>query len=137
MASHKFLVIIKPDGVERRLVGEITSRFEKKGFTLTETRMLQPHISRSYIPKHFASHANMQYYDETLNFMLSGPIVVMMWYGNIAVARKIVGDTTPWKAESGTVRGDYSCTLPQNLIHCSHDVESALAETSLWAPVFE
>jgi nucleoside-diphosphate kinase len=136
MASHDFFVMIKPDGVRRGLVGEIVSRFEKKNFSLLAMKMLDPSpITTSLIMAHYASHNTMHYYQSTVDFICSGPIVVMRWHGNIQVARCITGHTLPWEAQLGSIRGDYASSFPENLIHCSHSSVDATKELELWSGV--
>jgi len=122
--------MIKPDGVKRGLVGEIISRFEKKGFELMGMRMMTP--NRQIIESHYAEHADKGFYDNLVDFTTSGAVVPMMWRGNIQVARQIIGATVPWEAKTGTIRGDFACTLPANLVHCSDSIESAKRELELW-----
>lgn len=130
MASTSFFVMIKPDGVRRNLVGEIISRFERKGFTMRymEYRM----CSRRHFEEHYREHEGKNFYDALIDFSCSGPVVAIIFEGNIQVARKIVGETIPWQADVGTIRGDFACSLPDNLVHCSDSVESAKRELALW-----
>ena len=134
MASHDFFVMIKPDGVRRGLVGEILSRFEKRNFGVKAMKMLQPSDDTTrFIEKHYESHAGMHYYEDTIKFMTTGPIVILKLYGSIQVARSIVGPTVPWEAFPGSVRGDYTCSFPENLIHCSHSPGDATKELGVWS----
>lgn len=130
MTTAPFFVMIKPDGVKRGLVGEIISRFERKGFELMGMNMKTP--TRSIIEQHYVEHAGKGFYNNLVEFTTSGMVVPMMWRGNIQVARQIVGATVPWDAQGGTIRGDYACTLPENLVHCSDSLESAKRELELW-----
>ena len=130
MATSIFFVMIKPDGIKRRLVGKIISRFERKGFELINMKMHLP--SKQIIEQHYLEHADKSFYEELIEFTTSGPVIPMLWKGNIEVARQIVGKTVPWDARKGTIRGDFACCLPQNLVHCSDTVESAKNETELW-----
>jgi len=137
MSTTDFLVIIKPDGIRRGLVGEIITRFERKGFCLSKMKLLHPDQSKDFVSEHYSQHREMGYYAETVEFVLSGPIVVMVWNGNINVAsQSVVGPTIPWEASPGTIRGDFTSTMPANLIHCSRDSVSANREVKLWTPVF-
>lgn len=130
MSSHNFFMMIKPDGVNRGLVGKILKRFEERGFHILQMKMCKP--SAELVHSHYAEHQNKTFFDELVNFTTSGKVVAMIINGNIDVARKIVGNTRPWDAKTGTIRGDYSCSLPQNLIHCSDSIESAKREIELW-----
>ena len=130
MSSIRFLVMIKPDGVQRGLVGEIISRFEKRGFTLHNMKMVIP--SKEIVEDHYEEHEGKAFFDKLVKFTCSGAVVPMIWEGNIQVARNIVGATVPWEAVKGTIRGDYACSIRSNLVHCSDTVESAQREISLW-----
>lgn len=130
MSSIRFFVMIKPDGVKRGLVGEIISRFEKKGFQLHNMKMLIP--SESQARAHYEEHQNKAFFTKLINFTCSGAVIPMIWEGNVEVARNIVGATVPWEAKQGTIRGDYACSMPANLVHCSDSPESALREIKLW-----
>ena len=131
MLTIDFFVMIKPDGVKRGLVGEIISRFEKKGFELVDMRFMVPDIE--IVKRHYAEQSVMTFFKKLVKFTCSGKVVLMKWNGNIQVAREhIVGDTIPWKAVKGTIRGDFTCSMPENLIHCSDSPESAIREIGLW-----
>ena len=124
--------MVKPDGLQRRLVGEIISRFERKGFTLLKMRRLSSTDITQVIQKHYEKHSQKMFYDKLISFITSGPIVSMIWEGNVDVAKSMVGETNPLHALPGTIRGDYSSSLPENLVHCSDDTESARQEVLLW-----
>jgi nucleoside-diphosphate kinase len=100
-------------------------------------RYLQPRQISKIIPKHYEAHRDKSFYTDLVTFSLSGPIVAMVWEGDIKVARSMVGATLPWEALPGSIRGDYACTLPQNLVHCSDCIESATREVELWEVLFE
>ncbi|MGO8673627.1 MAG: nucleoside-diphosphate kinase [Capsulimonadaceae bacterium] len=129
---ERTFLMIKPDGVRRKLVGEIISRFENKGFTLVEMRHLTP--TRELAEAHYAVHRGKPFFDSVVAFISSGPVVAMVWEGPDAVnlARKLMGATKPADAAPGTIRGDYAGTIEQNLIHGSDSVETALAEIAIW-----
>lgn len=129
-----FCVIIKPDGIKRRLVGKIISRFEKKGFEIRQIRMIDPDEEYlSLLNEHYASHSAKSYFTGLIDFMMSGRVIVMEIAGDISVARSIVGESTvPHKFPTGSIRGDYACSIPENLIHCSENVESAHREVDIW-----
>ena len=135
MATNSFLIIMKPDAVARGLVGEIITRFELRGFKLKDMRLLND--ARSYLEQHYDSFKEKSFYNDLIEFLCSGPIVVGIMNGNLETARQIVGSTIPSEAKKGTIRGDYACALPQNLIHTSHSAEEAAQEIALWSHVFQ
>lgn len=133
MAAKQLLfVMIKPDGVKRKLVGEIISRFERKGFDLLLIEVRNP--VREMIEEHYKEHRHKGFFEKLVNFTLSGPVIMMVWNGDVQVARNIVGATVPWEAEKGTIRGDLACSMDENLIHCSDSIESSKREIGLWFP---
>jgi len=125
-------LMVKPDGVQRRLVGEIIRRFEAKGFTLAGLKMLTP--TRALAEAHYAVHQGKPFFDGVVGFISSGPVVAMIWEGDdvIALSRKLVGATKPAASVPGTIRGDFANSVEQNLIHGSDSVENAEAEIKLW-----
>ena len=132
--SERSLVLVKPDGVRRGLVGQIISRFEAKGFTI-EAMKLQT-VDKQLADQHYAEHVEKGWYPELREFITSGPLVAMILSGDeaITVIRSIVGATDGRKAAPGTVRGDYSLSNQENLIHASDSAESAAREIALWFP---
>lgn len=124
--------MIKPDGVQRNLVGEIIRRFEAKGFTLVGLKMMS--VSQELAQQHYDVHKERPFFAGLIKFITSGPVVAMVWEGEgvIASARKIIGATNPLTAEPGTIRGDYGVTVGRNLIHGSDAPETAQSEISLW-----
>ena len=126
------LILLKPDAVHRRLVGEITGRFERKGLRLVGLKLLQP--GRDLAEKHYAVHKGKPFYESLLTFLTSGPTVAMVWEGREAVVccRNIMGLTDGAKAAPGTVRGDFALSVQNNLVHGSDSPENAAAEVSLW-----
>ena len=132
MATERTLSIIKPDGVQRNLVGEIIRRFEAKGFTLVGLKLMS--VSKELAEQHYDVHKERPFFPGLVQFITSGPVVAMVWEGNgvIASARKIIGATNPLNAEPGTIRGDYGVTVGRNLIHGSDAPETAQTEISLW-----
>lgn len=132
MASTSFFVMIKPDGVGRGLVGEIISRFERRGFIMQKARLIDKELCSRFIDEHYKAHSDKSFYDELISFSLTGSSMIMEWSGNLRVARNLIGSTIPWDAEAGTIRGDLACSNPANLVHCSADQESASRELSLW-----
>ena len=129
---ERTFLMVKPDGVQRRLVGEIIRRFENKGFALAGLQMLTP--SRAMAEAHYGVHRGKPFFEGVVSFISSGPVVAMIWEGEdvVALARKIIGATKPADAAPGTIRGDYANTIEQNLIHGSDSVENAEAEIGIW-----
>ncbi|MCG5057986.1 MAG: nucleoside-diphosphate kinase [Limnoraphis sp. WC205] len=129
---ERTFIAIKPDGVQRRLVGEIISRFEDKGFTLVGLKLMS--VSRELAENHYDVHRGKGFFDGLVKFITSGPLVAMVWEGDgvVAAARKMIGATNPLTAEPGTIRGDYAVSIGRNLIHGSDAVETAQREISLW-----
>lgn len=131
--------MLKPDAVFRGLIGEIFSRFERKDFVIRNMMVVDPDLSpvvREKLQAHYAEFADKSFYGELMTFLCSGPIVIAILYGNIDVARQLVGSTNPSDAEAGSIRGDYACSLPRNLIHCSHSNVDAVRENELWSDIF-
>lgn len=129
---ERTFLAVKPDGVQRRLVGEIISRFEAKGFTLVGLKFLQ--VSRELAEQHYAEHKEKPFFSGLVDFITSGPVVAMVWEGKgvVAAARKIIGATNPLNAEPGTIRGNYGIDIGRNIIHGSDAPETAQREISLW-----
>jgi len=129
---EKSLIIIKPDGVQRRLIGEIVGRIEKKGLTIAAMKMLQ--VSQELAEKHYAVHRGKPFYEPLVNFITSGPVVAMAVEGPnaITVMRKLMGKTFGFEAEPGTIRGDFGVSTQYNLVHGSDSPETAKFELSLW-----
>jgi len=129
---ERTFLAIKPDGVQRRLIGEITSRFEAKGFTLVGLKFTA--VSRELAEQHYAVHRERPFFPGLVEFITSGPVVAMVWEGEgvVAAARKMIGATNPLTAEPGTIRGDFGVNIGRNLIHGSDAIETANHEISLW-----
>ncbi len=125
-------LMIKPDGVQRNLVGEIIQRLETKGFTLVGLKLMS--VSRELAEQHYAVHKDKGFFAGLIEFITSGPVVAMVWEGEgiIASARKIIGATNPLSAEPGTIRGDFGVTVGRNLIHGSDGPDTAKEEIKLW-----
>mgnify|MGYP001946065954 CR=1 FL=1 len=134
MSQQSTFIMVKPDGVRRGLIGEIISRFERKGLTLDKIRVLT--IDEDLARRHYAEHVEKPFFPELLAFITSGPVVAMQWAGEnaVAVARKIMGATNPQEAEPGTIRGDYGLVVTENLVHGSDSPESAARELALFFP---
>src|SRR5438874_13520064 len=124
--------MIKPDGVERRLVGEIIRRFENRGLKLIGLKMLVP--DRTLAEKHYDVHRARPFFGELVEFVTGGPVVAMAWEGEQAIklVRNMMGATKPEEALSGTIRGDYTTSIQTNLVHGSDAPETAQSELALW-----
>lgn len=129
---ERTFIAIKPDGVQRKLVGEVIRRFETKGFTLIGLKFMS--VSRELAEKHYDVHKERPFFKGLVEFITSGPVVAMVFEGDgvVASARKIIGATNPLNAEPGTIRGDFGVSIGRNLIHGSDAVETAQREISLW-----
>jgi nucleoside-diphosphate kinase len=132
--SEKTLVLVKPDGVRRGLVGQILSRFEAKGFTIEAMNLRT--LDKQTADQHYAEHVEKAWYGELREFITSGPLVSLILSGDQAVdvVRLMVGATDGRKAAPGTVRGDFSLSNQENLIHASDSPESAAREIALFFP---
>ncbi|KAK7175319.1 hypothetical protein R3I93_002275 [Phoxinus phoxinus] len=130
--KERTLVAVKPDGVQRRLIGDVIKRFEQRGFRLVGLKMLQ--ASDKLLAQHYVSLQKKPFYSSLLYYMTSGPVVAMVWEGHNVVrsSRMLVGDTDPAEASPGTIRGDYSVHISRNVVHASDSVEGAEREISLW-----
>ncbi len=126
------LVIIKPDGVQRALVGKILGRFEERGLRLAALKLLQ--VDRALAEKHYAVHKGKFFYQGLVDYITASPVVAMVLEGHeaISVVRSMVGATRPWEAAAGTIRGDYALMGLRNLIHASDSPETAASEIALW-----
>lgn len=129
---ERTFLAVKPDGVQRGLVGEIVHRFESKGFTLVGLKLII--VSRELAEQHYAEHKEKPFFSGLVTFITSGPVVAMVWEGKgvVAAARKIIGVTNPLNADPGTIRGDYGIDIGRNIIHGSDAPETAQREISLW-----
>src|SRR5882724_6702390 len=129
---QRTLILLKPDCVQRRLVGAITRRFEQKGLRLVGLKLLQP--TKGLAEKHYAVHKGKPFYDSLLQFLTSGPTVAMVWQGReaVTVARNLIGATDGVKAPPGTIRGDFALSVQNNLIHGSDSPDNAALEIALW-----
>jgi nucleoside-diphosphate kinase len=129
---ERTFLAIKPDGVQRGLVGEIIRRFEAKGFTLVGMKFMK--VSRELAEEHYGVHRERPFFQGLVEFITSGPVVAMVWEGEgvIASARKLIGATNPLTAEPGTIRGDFGVNIGRNIIHGSDAPETAQQEVSLW-----
>ncbi|XP_026058932.1 nucleoside diphosphate kinase 3-like isoform X2 [Carassius auratus] len=130
--NERTFIAVKPDGVQRRLVGEIILCFERKGFKLVGMKLLQ--ASEEQLRQHYRDLKEKPFYGGLVKYMSSGPIVAMVWQGLdvVKTARKMLGETNPADSLPGTIRGDYCVEVGRNVIHGSDSVESAQREISLW-----
>ncbi|HET8739129.1 MAG TPA: nucleoside-diphosphate kinase [Acidimicrobiia bacterium] len=129
--EHTF-IMVKPDGVARGLVGEVITRFERKGLRLERIRGLT--ITDTMARTHYAEHVDKPFFPELLAFITSGPVVAMEWSGEeaVAVCRTIMGATDPKQAAPGTIRGDLGLVVTENIVHGSDSVESAARELEIF-----
>ncbi|MCC6905331.1 MAG: nucleoside-diphosphate kinase [Anaerolineae bacterium] len=129
---ERTLILIKPDGVQRGLIGEVIGRFERRGLRLVGMKFMQ--MSRELAMRHYAAHEGKPFFPGLIDYITSGPIVAMVWEGKqaIAVARKTMGITRPAEAEPGTIRGDFALEVGRNIVHGSDGPESAAGEVALY-----
>jgi nucleoside-diphosphate kinase len=132
LRMQKTLIIFKPDCVQRRLVGQILARFESKGLRIAALKLIQ--VDRALAEKHYAEHQGKPFFEGLISFITSAPVIVGVLEGNeaIAVVRTMLGATNGVAAAPGTVRGDFSISKQNNLIHGSDSAESAKREIALW-----
>lgn len=124
MSNEKTLILIKPDGVKRRLSGRILQRFEDKGMKIVASRMLT--MTKEQAEAHYSVHKDKPFFGDLVNYICSGPIIAFVFEGkdSISVSRKLCGATDGSKAEPGTIRGDFSSGIEKNIIHASDSQES-------------
>ncbi|KIL75134.1 nucleoside-diphosphate kinase [Bacillus badius] len=129
---EKTYLMVKPDGVQRGLVGEIVARFEKKGFQLVGAKLMS--VSKETAEQHYAEHKERPFFGELVDFITSSPVFAMVWEGEnvIATARQMMGATNPKDAAPGTIRGDFGVTVGKNIIHGSDSPESAEREIAIF-----
>ena len=132
MAIERTFTIIKPGALQRRLVGEIISRFESKGFRILAMKTMK--ISLETAEKHYSEHIGKDFYESLLKYMISDPAIVMVLERENAVTslRKLAGATNPDSAEPGTIRGDYGVTTKKNIVHASDSIDSAVREIAIF-----
>jgi nucleoside-diphosphate kinase len=130
--TERTLVLIKPDGVQRLLVGRILERYEQRGLKIVGLKLLA--VSRDLAEQHYAVHRDKPFFNGLVDFITSSPLVALALEGNnaIALCRAINGATRPVDAEPGSIRGDFAIEVGQNLVHASDSVENAQHELSLW-----
>ncbi|MBI2780226.1 MAG: nucleoside-diphosphate kinase [Chloroflexi bacterium] len=130
--TERTLVLVKPDGVQRLLVGHILGRFEERGLKLVGLKLV--HADRALAERHYAVHRGKPFYEGLLDFITSGPLVALALEGPNAIlaVRTMVGATRPHEAAAGSIRGDLAVETAQNLVHASDGPETATAELALW-----
>lgn len=129
---QRTFVMVKPDGVERKLVGEIIGRFERRGLRLAGMKMLS--VSRELAEAHYGAHRQKPFFEELVEFITSGPVVAMVWEGDDAVqlVRNMMGALKPAEAQPGSIRGDFTTSIQMNVVHGSSDADAAEDEVALW-----
>ena len=129
---ERTLVIVKPDGVQRGLIGEIIGRLERRGLRLAAMKFMA--VDLALASRHYAVHEGKPFYEGLIRYITSGPVVVMAWEGNKAIeaVRQTVGATNPTAAAPGTIRADLALDIGRNLIHASDKPETAAFELGLW-----
>ncbi|KAG0226767.1 Nucleoside diphosphate kinase A [Actinomortierella wolfii] len=134
MAAERTYIMVKPDGVERGLVGEIIKRFENKGFQLKALQLISP--TREILEQHYSDLKSKPFFGGLMNYMTSGPVVGMVWAGKgvVKAGRVLLGETNPLASLPGTIRGDFCIDVGRNLCHGSDSVETAEKEIALWFP---
>ena len=130
--AQRTLVLIKPDAMQRRLAGEILSRFERRGLTLRAAKLVQ--VGRELAERHYAEHREKPFFGELVDFITSTPTLALVFEGEsaISVVRTTMGATNPVNSAPGTIRGDLALAMPDNLVHGSDSPESAEREIGLW-----
>jgi nucleoside-diphosphate kinase len=129
---ERSLVLVKPDGVQRGLVGEVIARLERRGLRLVAAKFMQ--VSRELAEEHYAIHKGKPFYDGLITYITSAPVMAMVWEGPNAVAaiRQTMGATRPWEAAPGTIRHDFALEVGRNITHASDSPENGISEAALW-----
>lgn len=129
---ERTFIMLKPDAVQRGLVGVVIARFEQKGFKLAGMKLLQ--LDRTLAEEHYAEHRGKGFFESTVTFIMSSPVIAMVWEGKnvVALARELMGTTNPAKANPGSIRGMYAMDTSRNVIHGSDSVTSAEREIALY-----
>lgn len=129
---ERTFLMVKPDGVQRDLVGEIVGRFENKGYQLVGAKLMK--ITPELAEQHYGEHKERPFFGELVEFITSGPVFAMVWEGEnvISTSRLLVGATNPTESAPGTIRGDFAVTVGKNIIHGSDSPESAVREIGLF-----
>ena len=129
---ERTLVLVKPDGVQRGLIGEVIGRLERRGLRLVAAKFIQ--VSRDLAETHYAIHKGKPFYDGLIEYITSAPVMAMVWGGPNAVAaiRQTMGATRPTEAAPGSIRHDYALEVGRNLTHASDSIENGIKEIALW-----
>ena len=129
---ERTLVLIKPDGVQRGLVGEVTTRLERRGLRLIGAKFM--HVSQDLAETHYAIHKGKPFYEGLIRYITSAPVMAMVWEGPSAIAavRQTMGATRPVDASPGSIRHDFALEVGRNLTHASDSIENGVAEVNLW-----
>ena len=129
---ERSLVLVKPDGVQRALIGEVISRLERRGLRLVAAKFIQ--VSRELAETHYAIHKGKPFYDGLIAYIVSAPVMAMAWEGPNAVAaiRQTMGSTRPTEAAPGSIRHDFALEVGRNLTHASDSIENGEKEVALW-----
>lgn len=132
--SESTLILIKPGGVKRNLIGTVVARFEQRGLTISALKLLN--AGRETVEEHYAEHRERPFFKDVCDYLCSGPIVAAVVSGPSAVkaVRAMMGATNPLEATPGTLRGDFALSIEDNLTHSSSDAEAAAREIALWFP---
>merc|ERR1711872_403045 len=132
MADERTFIAVKPDGVQRGLVGEIMKRFEQRGYKLVAAKLCMP--GKAHLEKHYADLSSKPFFPGLVEYMNSGPIFAMVWEGKdvVRMGRMMLGATNPRESNPGTIRGDFCIDVGRNICHGSDAVESAKKEIALW-----
>lgn len=129
---ERSLVLVKPDGVQRGLIGDVISRLERRGLRLVAAKFMQ--VSRELAEEHYGVHQGKPFYDGLIDYITCAPVMAMIWEGPNAVAaiRQTMGATRPWEAAPGTIRHDFALEVNLNITHASDSPENGLSEAALW-----
>ena len=129
---ERTLILVKPDGVQRGLMGEIVNRFERRGLKLLGMKFMQ--MSDELANQHYAVHRERPFFNDLVSYITSGPVLAMVWEGNdaIAAARSTIGSTKPAEATPGSIRGDFGMEIGRNLVHGSDSPENGIKESNLF-----
>jgi nucleoside-diphosphate kinase len=132
MEKQRTFVMIKPDGVQRGLIGDIIKRFEKKGLKIVAMKMLS--VNKEFAEKHYAIHKDKPFFNPTVKYITSSPVIAMVLEGfnSIDLVRNMMGKTNPAEAASGSIRGDFGQFIGRNIIHGSDGIDTAKFEINLW-----
>lgn len=132
MSVEQTLILVKPDGVQRGLTGEIVNRLEKRGLKIVGAKLIRP--TRSIAEIHYAEHVGKPFYESLIGFITSGPVLAMVIEGEraVSISRQTIGSTDPAEAAPGTIRGDLGLTVGRNLVHGSDSAERGKEEIAIW-----